>query len=226
MKILIDGYNLIFAWGWMPTTQSPQAAETARAKLLQKLAQMVPVSLRGRVTVVFDVKASSVSKSASQLESGIDRSGFQIRFAHDYPDADTLIEELIRKEFAPQHLVVVSTDQRLRTAAQRRRAISIRSQDFLDKIQDIVAQCSSAQPSPAGDLPNAGPTGTGSASPVADTKQAAISSLKEVDWLAEFGIDPVEIHAPSETVKATEDRPQEVDLDELVDIRLKKQKRK
>ena len=48
--------------------------------------------------------------------------GLTVRFASQYPDADSLIEELIDQNTAPRRLTVVSSDHRLQRAAQRRRA--------------------------------------------------------------------------------------------------------
>ena len=48
--------------------------------------------------------------------------GLTVRFASQYPDADSLIEELIDQNTAPRRLTVVSSDHRLQRAARRRRA--------------------------------------------------------------------------------------------------------
>jgi hypothetical protein len=221
MKILIDGYNLIFAWGWMPANQSPQATEAARIKLYQKLAQLIPTYMRGQVLIVFDYKSPAGSRKVRSLESEAQQAGFQVRFAHDYPDADTLIEELIRREIAPKRLVVVSTDQRLRTAAQRRKARSIRSEEFLDEIKGLVAECVPSDnkqenlPVPPAIFDSESDSG------YMGGKQEAVASLGRVDWLAEFGFDSVEIEVePTSNPNADRDSS-EINLDDLVDVRFK-----
>ena len=46
-------------------------------------------------------------------------------------DADTVLEDLIQKNTAPRRLVMVSSDNRLKKAARRRRAQSLTSPEFL-----------------------------------------------------------------------------------------------
>ena len=53
--------------------------------------------------------------------------GLKVRFASRYPDADSLIEELILADSAPRRLMVVSSDHRLQKAARRRRARAVDS---------------------------------------------------------------------------------------------------
>jgi predicted RNA-binding protein with PIN domain len=213
MKILIDGYNLIFAWGWMPGNASTQASSIARKRMIEKLKQLIPFSVRGHFTMVFDVGALTSSQARQSLASGIDQSGFYLRFAHNYPDADSLIEKMIREESTPNQLVVVSTDQRLRTAAERRKAISIRSEDFLDAIVNIVHQIDQGKNQFDSDR-------------VASTsKQQAIEGLAGIDWLTEFGIDPGEFNEtrPVEDLKTNAIQDQ---LDDLVDSKITKQKKR
>jgi predicted RNA-binding protein with PIN domain len=57
--------------------------------------------------------------------------GIQVWFAREYPDADTLIEELVEDDTAPSHLVVVSSDRRLQVAARRRRAKAVSCEEWL-----------------------------------------------------------------------------------------------
>jgi hypothetical protein len=51
-------------------------------------------------------------------------------FAREYPDADSLIEELVDDATSP-HLVVVSSDRRLQAAARRRRARAVGCDEWL-----------------------------------------------------------------------------------------------
>lgn len=204
MKILIDGYNLIFAWGWMPANDSPQASLIARKRLIEKLKQQIPSLVRRQFTVVFDVHASTSIQTRRSLASGVDPSGFHVTFALDHPDADALIEDLIRQESAPDRLIVVSTDRRLRTAAERRKATSIRSEDFLDAIENIVQQIDPGD----SHLKDSG---------IADSsKQQAIEGLKDVDWLAEFGIDQADFDERPSTGNPNPKSIKE-QLDDLID---------
>ncbi len=55
----------------------------------------------------------------------------QVCFAGPGKDADSLIEKLIRDNTAPRRLLIVSTDNRIRTAARRRRSRWLSSEAFL-----------------------------------------------------------------------------------------------
>jgi uncharacterized protein len=168
MKILIDGYNLIFAWGWMPNSDHPTASRQARSRLIQKLSQLIEKELRKNILIVFDVKSALAAK---HLKSGADPSGFELLYAHGYPDADTLIEELIQKESAPQNLIVVSSDRRIKTAANRRGAFVVESENFLDEIPSLFHSASNENDE-------------------VETKldAAMFPKVETIDWLAEFGI--------------------------------------
>lgn len=122
MSIIIDGYNLISAVGIMGRGVGPGSLERARLALLNFLAESLEPGDVGRTTVVFDAKNSPCG-----LPRTVAHRGLAVRFAARYPDADSLIEELIDEESAPRSLTVVSSDHRIQRAARRRRAIPIDS---------------------------------------------------------------------------------------------------
>ncbi len=122
MSILIDGYNLISAVGIMGRGVGPGSLERARLALLNFLAESLDPRQVGRTTVVFDAK-----NAPTGLPRIVAHRGLSVRFASCYPDADSLIEELIVEESAPRNLTVVSSDHRIQRAARRRRAIPIDS---------------------------------------------------------------------------------------------------
>ena len=90
--------------------------------MLRFLAASLDPAHRKNTTVVFD---------AAEAPPGLPRTVAQeemtVRYARDYPDADTLIEELIQSDSAPRSLLVVSSDHRIQRAARRRRARTIDS---------------------------------------------------------------------------------------------------
>ncbi len=130
MFYLIDGYNLAMDSGLSRTLSGPGNPERARSRLLMWLAGRLDDAERARTTVVFDAKRHSVDK-ADSIEFGM-----RVLFAVDYPDADSMIEALIAKHSAPKFLTVVSSDQRLLTAALRRRALAVRSADWFEQIDN------------------------------------------------------------------------------------------
>jgi len=122
MLLIIDGYNLLHATGILGRGVGPGDLERSRRALLNFLASSLEEKTVRRTVVVFD---------ASNPPPGLPQSerfrGLLVRYASDYDEADTLIEELIRRESAPRRLTVVSSDHRIQRAARRRRAMAVDS---------------------------------------------------------------------------------------------------
>ncbi len=122
MALLIDGYNLLHVTGIFGTGRGPGGFQRAREALIGFLAASIDDTQRGRTTLVFDAADAPPGLPRQFLHEGM-----TIRYASDYPDADTLIEELISLHDAPRSLIVVSSDHRIQRAARRRRAQAIDS---------------------------------------------------------------------------------------------------
>jgi predicted RNA-binding protein with PIN domain len=75
--------------------------------------------------VVFDA-----ARAPDGLPGRSTHRGIRVWFAREYPDADSLIEELVEDATSP-HLVVVSNDRRLQAAARRRRARAVGCDEWL-----------------------------------------------------------------------------------------------
>ena len=101
----------------------------ARRRLLEFLREnLTPLS--ADVTVVFDAKRKPRHVPTEQVMDGI-----LVRYAGRGEEADDVIEALILQHAAPQKLVVVSNDRRLRQAALRRRAKPLGFQELLDHLE-------------------------------------------------------------------------------------------
>ena len=131
MALLIDGYNLLHVTSIMGNVtgtlsqagrQGPSGLQRAREALLRFLVASIDKTDLARTTIVFDAK-----DAPSGLPCTVDYHGMAVRYAREYVDADTLIEELIQAEAAPRSLLVVSGDHRIQRAARRRRASTIDS---------------------------------------------------------------------------------------------------
>jgi hypothetical protein len=134
MSILIDGYNLMHAAGLMKPRFGPGGLEKARRALLGILAASLGKDAE-RTTVVFDARppSHSVGEPGQSLGSA---HGIVVRFAAGEESADALIEKLIRTDSSPKQLMVVSSDARIRRAAQRRAARAVDSETF---VQELLA---------------------------------------------------------------------------------------
>jgi predicted RNA-binding protein with PIN domain len=174
MAYLIDGYNLLFAWG-IPARGSISKAlegkglQRARGALLRFLCDALSPAEASKTVIVFDAKRMRRNGSNEGWFGGI-----RVIFARDHDEADDLIEELIRKTLMPSPLVVVSSDQRILEAARRRRVASITCDAWLVELSNRRKNAESASPSEELSLP---------------TKQGGLEPEEVERWLHEFNLD-------------------------------------
>ena len=122
---LIDGYNLLHASGVFGPKRGARGLESSRTALLDHVADLVGETAP-RVLFVFDA-----AKAPDGLPGKITHRGIRVWFAREYPDADSLIEEILEEERSPASITVVSNDRRLQLAARRRGAAAISSDAWL-----------------------------------------------------------------------------------------------
>lgn len=180
-QTLIDGYNLLFAAGFEGRSRERGWLERARQRLVKFLEVHMPFDDLARTLVVFDVSVDVLKAREGESENVRDvavssNSGIEVAFAFDFDDADDMLENLIRKHSSPKSLTVVSSDNRIRRCAMARRAASIGSEEFLDRLE----------------RPKQGPPKQGPE--IRSDEEAARADYKlsdhEVqDWLREFGED-------------------------------------
>ncbi len=148
MPTIIDGYNLLGAVGIVGRGVGPGGLERSRLGLLNFLAESLEPGELPRTTVVFDAQ-----NAPPGLPRVVKHRGITVRFAAEYEDADSLIEELIRTESAPRRLTVVSSDHRIQRAARRRKARPVDSDVWYAEVvrargqRKQTAKSSSARPS-------------------------------------------------------------------------------
>lgn len=130
MRILIDGYNLLFQSQLVGRGRGPGWLQRARDRLIKHLHSHIAKDLLARTTIVFDA-----SQTGDASKDVLSSHGVSILFAREHPEADDLLEELIRQHSSPKNLTVVSSDQRIRRCANGRRARSIDSEAFLDSLE-------------------------------------------------------------------------------------------
>ena len=161
MPYLIDGYNLLYALGLAPTHAGPEGLTWARRRLLAFLYDAHGPEA-SEVTVVFD--AASTPRKAAEEEHF---HGIHVLYAVHEPEADDLIEALIRRDANPRSLVVVSNDHRIQRAAQRRDCVALGCQAYLEVLDRLRRQ---AAPDPQ----------------EAPEKGGTLSPEEAARWLSEF----------------------------------------
>lgn len=123
-RTLIDGYNALFALGWMP----PGRASSGGASILQAARSRLVVWIDTKspdpcsVIVVFDGRGA---KEQGPIVSRREGSRRGVRVVFSQGEADDLLEDLIGRHPTPGRLNVVSDDRRIREAANRRRCIPL-----------------------------------------------------------------------------------------------------
>lgn len=125
MRYLIDGYNLMYAGGLLGKKLGPDAFRRIRTRFLNVLAETLGGIDAHQTTVVFDA-SNAPEKYARELT----HKGIAVVFAVDDENADARIEQLISRHANPKTLTVVSTDRRIRQAAERRRSRAVTADDF------------------------------------------------------------------------------------------------
>lgn len=120
IRFLIDGYNFLNASGIDTQDQilhGGTSLERNRLAMLNFLVRHLTPEELAATVVVFDGRYSLWSKTEEFTYHGL-----TVRFAARYPDADSLLEEMIREHTSPKRLTVISSDHRIQRAARRRRA--------------------------------------------------------------------------------------------------------
>jgi len=174
-RIVVDGYNLMHQIVDSRLLGAPRGLERARARVIHRVRQMVPLATHRDTAIVFD--ASSGEGRQGDAGTGPESGEVRVLFALEYPDADSMIEEIIRRHSSPARLTVVSSDRRLMDAARRRGASGIDCQTWLDQQEELAEK-------KALDTQEGNPSG-----PVDDR----IPGSDERDyWMKEFGFGPEE----------------------------------
>ncbi len=129
-NLLIDGYNLMHAAGFARRRYGPGELERWRERFLRWLCRHLPAELQSRTVVIFDAP-----RTRNLVVEAAIHGKLRIYFAPFDLEADDLIEELIAAHSAPKSLRVVSSDRRLKRAAEKRKAKTLSSERFFDWLQ-------------------------------------------------------------------------------------------
>jgi len=155
--LIIDGYNLLRA----VQNLTEQSFNITDIQLCQIVAEYL-YRLKKKGCIVFDGVGPR------------DKSGFnnlfnlEVVFSGTSREADDVIEKLILENTAPKSLTVVSSDRRIKTAANRRKADAVDCVDFWTEVIKQLERKKKKQAEP-------------------QAKFIGISEAETEYWLREFG---------------------------------------
>ena len=113
MRLLIDGYNLLHATDLFGAGELAGTLRGSREALVDFLVRRLDKRQRSATLIVFDA-----ADAPAGLPDRYEQEGVRLRFARGYPDADTLIEEILEPIHGAKQLTVVSGDRRVQRAAR------------------------------------------------------------------------------------------------------------
>ena len=159
MPVIIDGNNLLYA-ARAVTDSGPLVGRSMLCDAVGEWARR-----RGeRVHVVFDGPAP-----APDLAKQIGNAEIQVSYSGGI-SADAAMIEILETDSAARRLLVVSSDHEIARAARRRRARSIRSEEFWALLKQDLSRPLARRPEPA-------------------EKREGLDAEATAKWMREFGFD-------------------------------------
>ena len=129
MPIIVDGYNLLHLVQ-KTSEDSGEITDVQMCHLINDYLRLINESGE----IIFD-------GIGPPEKSGFDHiSNLEIVFVGSHTDADTVIENKIIASSASKRLTIVSSDRRVRNAAKARKAVSLKSETFWDKLQKQLSR--------------------------------------------------------------------------------------
>ena len=139
MPFIIDGHNLL--WCIQNAEEDKSITDVALCRILDSYFCMIsPRRVGGEI--IFD-GPGPLNKTEFETIRNID-----VTFSGRASDCDTVIENKISASTAPKLLTIVSTDRRLRNAAEARKATSVKSEDFWDEVKKRLSKQKPAKEPP------------------------------------------------------------------------------
>lgn len=141
MRWLIDGYNVMHAGGRLGPKLSREGFRRARRGFLDELAEALGSAVASETTVVLDA-----SVPPGDFPKVSTYHGMTVVFALGDENADARIEAIIGEHSSPRSLTVVSSDNRIRTAASRRRCRSLTAEEFWELLDNLKERRARTEP--------------------------------------------------------------------------------
>jgi len=193
-RLLIDGYNLLYATDITGQGRDAGTLQAARQALLDFLTDSLQSNLLEKAVIVFDA-----NNPPPGLPRRVRQAGLLIHYATGFPNADELLKQYLEIHTEPRQLLVVSSDHDVQRAARRRGADYIDSDAWYRKLLAKRNQPEDSETLLANEKPSGPPSAT-------EVKQ----------WLEEFGTSPLELPpskapaTPTPPTQGNEPAPEEI----------------
>jgi len=126
---IIDGHNLLYS-----IQKADEGSESISDVQLCRIVGRYLKLIGEKGEIIFD-------GTGPRDKSGFDNiSNLEVFFSGLGTDTDTIIEDKIRANTAPKRLTIVSSDRRLRKAAQARKAMAVKSEVFWNNLQKQLSR--------------------------------------------------------------------------------------
>lgn len=178
MHYLIDGHNLIAKIPDISLNDPNDEVE-----LILRLKSWAAASPKRKVTVYFD------GGLPGGMEQRLSTSDIKVIFASEGRTADSLIIKRFRKIKNPPEYTLVTSDQEIIAAAQKRRLPHLRSETFAEKMGKDKQTRATPAPLPP------------------ETDDPEISASEIAEWLELFGPEPETPVKPRQQPKPKKTKP-------------------
>jgi hypothetical protein len=131
MPVIIDGHNLL--WYIQNADEEQSIADITLCRILDRYFGLINPRRAG-AEIIFDGSGPANKTEFNNIKN------LRVTFSGRASDCDTVIESRIAASTAPKRLTIISTDRRLRDAAKARKAISVKCEDFWDKVKKRLSK--------------------------------------------------------------------------------------
>ena len=128
MPVIIDGHNLL--WSIRNPEEGISVTDAAMCKILDRYFGIVGE----KAEIIFDGIGPPDKTEFNNIRN------LEVTFSGRNTDCDTIVEQRIRDSTAPKRLTIVSSDRRLRDAAELRKATAQKSEDFWQEVEKQLSR--------------------------------------------------------------------------------------
>jgi predicted RNA-binding protein with PIN domain len=128
MPVIIDGHNLL--WFIQNAEEDTSISDIALCRVLDRYFGLVT----DKAEIIFDGTGPSNRAEFDEIKN------VEVTFSGRANDCDTVIENRILTSTAPRQLTIVSSDRRLRGAAEAQRAKAVKSENFWEEVKKLLSK--------------------------------------------------------------------------------------